>query len=76
MNESKLTDIVVKQLAAGLINMTQAKVKLEGISQRDAQNSLEEDDGILNPTLLATTSFMEEDNADGETGNPKPEGGK
>lgn len=75
MNEAKMTDIVVKQLGAGLINMIQAKVKLEGISAEDAKTALEEDDGILNPTLLATTSFGggEEEDSDSETGNPKPE---
>ncbi len=68
-----MTDIVVKQLGAGLINMVQAKVKLEGISSDDALNSLTEDDhGIVNPTLMATTSFADEE-ADDETADPQPE---
>ena len=60
MNEAKMTDIVIAQLGAGLINMVQAKVKLENISQQDAMNSLSENDEFHNPTLLATSSFGNE----------------
>lgn len=57
-----MTEIVVQQLSAGLINMVQAKVKLEGISSEDAETSLLEEDaeGIINPSLMATTSFAED----------------
>lgn len=68
MNEAKMTEIVVKQLAAGLINMVQAKVKLEGISPRDAENSLLEEvhEDIVNPTLASVMSFSEGDEDDEE----------
>lgn len=65
MNEAKITEIVIQQLSAGLINMTQALVKLEGISPTDAQNKLSKDDGIYNPSLEAVSSFTDDgQNAD------------
>jgi hypothetical protein len=59
MNEAKMTEIVVQQLQAGLISMVQAKVKLEGISSEDAENSLAEvssEDAAYNPQLEAVGS--------------------
>lgn len=78
MNEAKLTDIVIAQLGAGLINMVQAKVKLESISQETARNQLDETEEHFNPTLTATASFGDNENdekpkADDKTGNPQPE---
>lgn len=77
MNEAKMTDIVVKQLSAGLISMVQAKVKLEGISSEDAENSLKEvtsEEAHYNPSLEAVASFTDRgEDADKETGNPEPE---
>lgn len=71
MNEAKMTEIVTQQLSAGIINMTQAVVKLEGISQSDARSRLSQDDGIYNPSLEAVSSFTDDgENADdgkGET---------
>lgn len=57
MNEAKMTDIVIAQLGAGLINMVQAKVKLENISKEAAENSLNESEEYHNPTLEATSAF-------------------
>lgn len=71
MNEAKLTEIVTQQLSAGLINMVQAKVKLEGISPSDAKQQLEQEDGIYNPTLEAVSSFTDdgEDESKGKKTN-------
>ncbi len=74
MNESKMTDMVIKQLNAGLISDVQAKVKLEGISKVDAENSLaevkkqEEMNPEMNPEVKKEI--------DGQTGNPRPEAGE
>lgn len=77
MNEAKMTEIVIKQLQAGLINMVQAKVKLEGISPRDAENALKEEDGIANPMLASVMSFNEDGEEDiDEEENTKPDTGK
>lgn len=72
MNEAKLTDMIIKQLGAGLVNMVQAKVKLENISKKDAENSLNEDDGQLNPTLDSIMSFG--DDGGGDAKDDKPAG--
>ena len=68
MNEAKMTEIVTQQLSSGLINMTQALVKLEGISPTDAKNKLTQDDGIYNPSLEVVSSFTDDgDNEDKTT---------
>lgn len=74
MNEAKMTEIVLQQLGGGLINMVQAKVKLEGISKQDAQVSLNEvaNDKYDNPTKNATNAFNqgnEEFNNEDTSGN-------
>lgn len=70
MNEAKMTEIVIQQLGAGLINMTQALVKLEGISTTDAKNKLSQDDGMYNPALEAVSSFTDSgEDADGKDGD-------
>ncbi len=76
MNEAKMTDVVIAQLGAGLVNMVQAKVKLENISPKAATAQLDEEEKHYNPTLEATSSFGGDgdgDEGDGETGNPQPE---
>ncbi len=59
MNEAKMTEIVQQQLSSGLINMTQALVKLEGISAYEANKRLQQDDGVYNPSLEAVSSFTD-----------------
>lgn len=72
MNEAKLTDIVIAQLGAGIINMVQAKVKLENISKEAAEASLSEEEKFLNPSLNVMNSFDENGEGRGEpTGDPK-----
>lgn len=85
MNEAKLTDITIAQLGAGIINMVQAKVKLENISKESAEAALAEEEKFYNPTMNAVNSFGEGD-GDGDEGGkakdgnpvkknePKPEG--
>ncbi len=60
MNEAKMTEIVQQQLSSGLINMTQALVKLEGISAYEANKRLQQDDGVYNPSLEAVSSFTDD----------------
>lgn len=71
MNEAKLTEIVIQQLGAGLINMVQAKVKLEGISQSDAEESLSQEEQFHNPSLSVSTALGEEGQEDIKNNNGK-----
>ncbi len=73
MNEAKMTEIVQQQLSSGLINMTQALVKLEGISAHEANKRLQQDDGVYNPSLEAVSSFTDDGtNADDNDDKHKP----
>lgn len=78
MNEAKMTEIVIQQLGAGLIDMVSAKSKLENISSADAKEALEKvgKDEYLNPTLASSSAFSEEDGAkEGDSKElPKGEG--
>lgn len=76
MNEAKMTEIVTKQLSSGLINMSQAVAKLEGISLSDAKTRLSQDDGIYNPALEAVTSFGDDKGTNAEANEEpiKPDG--
>ena len=66
MNEAKMTEIVTKQLQAGLISMVQAKVKLEGISHTDAETALQEaeEEQNLNPLRDAVSGFGDQNIGD------------
>lgn len=73
MNEAKMTEILISQLGAGLINMTQAKMKLENISRAAAQAQLSEEEDFHNPHLNAMSGMGAEDDEE-ETGD-KPNSG-
>lgn len=74
MNEAKMTEILIQQLGGGLINMVQAKMKLENISRAAAIAQLSEEEQFHNPHLNAMSGMGaegdEEETDKPASGNP------